>query len=48
MEKATKASILTKQNSNFARSKEFWKRWEGFFASLRYVVNEFDGMKKRI
>jgi hypothetical protein len=26
MEKATKASILTKQNSNFARSKEFWKR----------------------
>lgn len=26
MDKATKASILTKQNSNFARSKEFWKR----------------------
>lgn len=25
-EKATKASILTKQNSNFVRSKEFWKR----------------------
>lgn len=26
MDKTTKASILTKQNSNFARSKEFWKR----------------------
>lgn len=25
-EKTTKASILTKQNSNFERSKEFWKR----------------------
>lgn len=25
-EKTTKANILTKQNSNFARSKEFWKR----------------------
>lgn len=26
MDKTTNASILTKQNSNFARSKEFWKR----------------------